>query len=47
MGEMPFGGKNMLLKIFAVLSAASALAAGLGCEGLAWLWVAPLTFLGT
>ena len=37
----------MLLKIFAVLSAASALAAGLGCEGLAWLWVAPLTFLGT
>ena len=37
----------MLLKIFAALSAASAVAAGLGCNGLSWLWVAPLTFLGS
>lgn len=37
----------MLLKIFALLSAVSAALAGLGCEGLAWLWVVPLTFAGS
>ena len=37
----------MLLKIFAALSAASALAAGLGCSGMRWLWVVPLTFAGS
>jgi 1-acyl-sn-glycerol-3-phosphate acyltransferase len=36
----------MLLTVFAILSALAAIPAGLGCEGLAWLWVAPLTFLG-
>ena len=36
----------MLLKIFAVVSAAFAGLAGIGCEGLAWLWVVPLTFAG-
>ena len=37
----------MLLKIFAALSAASALLAGFGCRGLAWLWVVPLAFMGS
>ena len=37
----------MLLKIFAVLSAAAAVAAALGCSGLSWLWIAPLTFVGS
>ena len=37
----------MLLKIFAVVSAAFAGLAGIGCEGLAWLWVVPLTFAGS
>lgn len=36
----------MLLRIFAILSALAAIPAGLGCEGLAWLWVVPLTFAG-
>ena len=36
----------MLLKIFAVLSAAAAVAAALGCSGLSWVWIAPLTFVG-
>ena len=47
MGEIPFGGKPMLLKIFAAVSAVSALAAGFGCQGLAWLWVVPLAFAGS
>ena len=37
----------MLLKIFAAVSAVAALAAGFGSEGLTWLWVAPLTFVGS
>ena len=37
----------MLLKIFAVLSAVAAIAAGFGCGGLSWLWVVPLTFVGS
>lgn len=37
----------MLLKIFAALSAAAAVLAGFCCEGLSWLWVAPLTFAGS
>ena len=37
----------MLLKIFAVRSAAAAVAAALGCSGLSWLWIAPLTFVGS
>lgn len=37
----------MLLKIFAVLSAVAAVAAGLGCTGLSWLWAVPLTFAGS
>lgn len=37
----------MLLKIFGAVSALSAVAAGFGCRGLAWLWVAPLVFAGT
>ena len=37
----------MLLKIFAVLSAAATVAAALGCSGLSWLWIAPLTFVGS
>ena len=37
----------MLLKIFAVLSTAAAVAAALGCSGLSWLWIAPLTFVGS
>ena len=36
----------MLLKIFAAVSAVCALAAGFGCQGLAWLWMVPLTFAG-
>ena len=37
----------MLLKIFAAVSAVSALAAGFGRQGLAWLWVVPLAFAGS
>ena len=37
----------MLLKIFAALSAVSALAAGFGCSGISWLWVVPLAFAGS
>ena len=37
----------MLLTLFAVFSAMAALLAGLGCEGWSFLWVAPLTFLGS
>ena len=37
----------MLLKIFAVLSAAAAVAAARGCSGRSWLWIAPVTFVGS
>lgn len=37
----------MLLKIFAAISAVSAVLAGFGCEGHAWLWAVPLTFAGS
>ena len=36
----------MLLKIFYALSALVAVWAGFCCEGMAWLWVAPLAFAG-
>ena len=35
----------MLLKIFAALSAVTAVVTNLDCFGLAWLWAVPLTFI--
>ena len=37
----------MLVKLFTAISAVFALVAGLNCRAMTWLWVAPLTFLGS